>query len=232
MRWMETQTWAKVCVHLTKTIKRQRQQLTTKRETTKKKDLQCMKVHALTSTTLTDSPSVSHHFTHIVGLFALYFVSSIQFVAVPLYSISDLYANSLKRCTLRKRVFWGVVCTHERAVFSPFRPPRRRWVIIAAQTNLSRVWYHRRKQAHFHLISYRKTHTRCVSVVDLLEELANFRATEVTPSSCIPAGKKIRYLFALQSQAPRKKKTESQCLNARAENVTEGCVGSESWCNN
>ena len=31
----------------------------------------------------------------LLGFFALYFVSSIQFVAVPIYSISDLYANSL-----------------------------------------------------------------------------------------------------------------------------------------
>ena len=35
-----------------------------KRETTKTKDLQCMKTHALASTTLTCSPSVSGHFTH------------------------------------------------------------------------------------------------------------------------------------------------------------------------
>ena len=55
--------------------------------------------------------------------------------------------------------------------------------------------------------------------------------TSSIPSSYTPAGKKIRYLFALQSQAPRKKK-ETQCLNARAENVTEGCGGSENWCNN
>ena len=41
--------------------------------------------------------------SHIVGIFTLYFVSSIQFVPVSIYSISDLYANSLKRFTLRKR---------------------------------------------------------------------------------------------------------------------------------
>ena len=35
-----------------------------KRETTRTKDLQCMKTHALASTTLTCSPSVSGHFTH------------------------------------------------------------------------------------------------------------------------------------------------------------------------
>ena len=58
---------ATVCVHLSrKTVKGQRHQLTTKRETTKTKDLQCMKTHALASTTLTltCSPNVSGHFTH------------------------------------------------------------------------------------------------------------------------------------------------------------------------
>ena len=35
-----------------------------KRETSKTKDLQCMKTDALASTTLTCSPSVSGHFTH------------------------------------------------------------------------------------------------------------------------------------------------------------------------
>ena len=40
-----------------------------KRETTKTKDLQCMKTHALASTTLTCSPSVSGHFAHCWGAF-------------------------------------------------------------------------------------------------------------------------------------------------------------------
>ena len=35
-----------------------------KKETTKTKDLQCMMTHALALTTLTDSTSVSGHFTH------------------------------------------------------------------------------------------------------------------------------------------------------------------------
>ena len=73
-----------------------------KRETTKTKDLQCMMAHAVASTTLTDS-QVFQVTSHIVGIFTLYFVSSIQFVAVPIYSISDLYANSLYSFTLRKR---------------------------------------------------------------------------------------------------------------------------------
>ena len=49
-------------------IKEDSQRTTTltdnKKETTKTKDLQCMKTHALASTTLTCSPSVSGHFAH------------------------------------------------------------------------------------------------------------------------------------------------------------------------
>ena len=48
-------------------------------------------------------PQVFQVTSHIAGVFTLYFVSSIQFVAVPIYSISDLYANSLYSFTLRKR---------------------------------------------------------------------------------------------------------------------------------
>ena len=50
--------------------------------------------------------------SHIVGIFALVLrvVNSIV-VAVTMKSISDMYANSLLRFTLRKRVFWGVVFT-------------------------------------------------------------------------------------------------------------------------
>ena len=48
-------------------------------------------------------PQVFHVTSHIVGIFALYFVSSIQFVAVLIYSFFDLYVNALKRFTLRKR---------------------------------------------------------------------------------------------------------------------------------
>ena len=55
------------------------------------------------STTLTNFPSVSGHFTHCWDFrSALRVVTSIV-VAVPIYSISDLYANSLKSFTLRKR---------------------------------------------------------------------------------------------------------------------------------
>ena len=55
-----------MCVQLSsKTVKGQRHLLTTrKRDYKKTKDLQCLKTHALASTTLTCSPSVSGHFTH------------------------------------------------------------------------------------------------------------------------------------------------------------------------
>ena len=86
----KAQTWATVCVQLSrKTIKGKRHSLT-KREITKTKDLQCMKTHALASATLTltCSPSVAGHFTHCwVSLGA----SCCQFlilVAVTIYSIS------------------------------------------------------------------------------------------------------------------------------------------------
>ena len=39
----------------------------------------------------------------LLGFSLCTFVSSIQFVAVPIYSISDLYANSLYSFTLRKQ---------------------------------------------------------------------------------------------------------------------------------
>ena len=72
-------------------VKEQRHKLTKKRETTRTKDLQCMKTHALASTTstltLTCSPSVSSHFTHC---WVLHCASCRQFlilVAVTIYSI-------------------------------------------------------------------------------------------------------------------------------------------------
>ena len=56
-----------------------------------------MKTHALASTTLTLTgfPSVSGHFTRCWDFrFALRVTNSVV-VAVPIYSISDLYAKSL-----------------------------------------------------------------------------------------------------------------------------------------
>ena len=72
-----------------------------------------MKTHALASTTLTCSPSVSGHFTHFwVSLCT----SCRQFLIIVFNYCRcnrllnfDLYANSLQSFTLRKRVFGGVV---------------------------------------------------------------------------------------------------------------------------
>ena len=54
-------------------------------------------------------PQVFRVTSHIVGFRSVLRVVNSIVVAVPIYSISDLYANSLQRFTLRKRVFWGVV---------------------------------------------------------------------------------------------------------------------------
>ena len=48
-------------------------------------------------------PSVSCHFTHCWDFHSALRVNKPIVVAVPIYSISDLYANSLKSFTLRKR---------------------------------------------------------------------------------------------------------------------------------
>ena len=55
-----------VCVHLNKENSQGTMTLTDNKEERlqKTKDLQCMMPHALASTTLTDFPSVSGHFTH------------------------------------------------------------------------------------------------------------------------------------------------------------------------
>ena len=58
-----------------------------RQETTKTKDLQCTKTHALASTTLTGSPSVSSHFTHCWDFHSVLRVVSSIVVAVPIYSI-------------------------------------------------------------------------------------------------------------------------------------------------
>ena len=85
--------------------------LTDNRKIDKKtKDLQWMMTHALASTTLTDFPSVQGHFTHCWDFRSALRVTNSTVVAVPINSISDLYANSLQRFTLRKwsRVRCGV----------------------------------------------------------------------------------------------------------------------------
>ena len=58
--------------------------------------------HALASTTLADFPSVSGHFTHCWDFHYALRVNNSIVVAVQISSISDLYANSLQRYTLRK----------------------------------------------------------------------------------------------------------------------------------
>ena len=54
-----------------------------------------MMAHALASTTLTDFPSVSGPFTRCWDFRSAHRVTNSIVVAVPIYSISDLYANSL-----------------------------------------------------------------------------------------------------------------------------------------
>ena len=93
-----------VCVHLNKENSQGTMTLTDNKEERlqKTKDLQCMMPHALASTTLTDFPSVSGHFTHCWSFRSALRVTNSIVVTVPIYSISDLYANSLQRFTLRK----------------------------------------------------------------------------------------------------------------------------------
>ena len=61
----------------------------------KTKDLQCIMAHALASTTLTDFPSVSGHFARCWDFRSALRVTNSIVVAVPIHSISDLYANCL-----------------------------------------------------------------------------------------------------------------------------------------
>ena len=86
-----------MCVHLNKEDSQGTMTLTdNKKERLRKtKDLQCMMTHASASTTLTDFPSVSCHFTHCWDFYSALRVNNSIVVAVPIYSISDLYANSL-----------------------------------------------------------------------------------------------------------------------------------------
>ena len=54
-----------------------------------------MMTHTLASTTLPDFPSVSGHSTHCLDFRSAHRVTNSLVVAVPIYSVSDLYANSL-----------------------------------------------------------------------------------------------------------------------------------------
>ena len=86
-----------MCVHLNKEDSLGTMTLTDNKEERlrKTKDLQSMMAHALASTTLTDFPSVSGHFTHCWDFRSALRVNNSIVVAVPIHSISDLYANSL-----------------------------------------------------------------------------------------------------------------------------------------
>ena len=72
-----------VCVHLNNLNNQGTMTLTDNKEERlrKTKDLQCMMTHALASTTLTDFPSVQVT-SHVVGIFALHFVSPIQMLSL------------------------------------------------------------------------------------------------------------------------------------------------------
>ena len=97
--WTETQTWATMGAHLNKEDIQKNMTLTGNKEERdwlrKTKDLQCMMAHALASTTLTDFPNVSNHLSHCWDFHSALRVNNSVVVAVPIYSISDLYANSL-----------------------------------------------------------------------------------------------------------------------------------------
>ena len=86
-----------MCVHLNKENSQGTMTLTENKEERlrKTKDLQCMMAHALASTTLTDFQSVSGHFTRCWDFGSALRVNNSIVVAVPIYSISDLYATSL-----------------------------------------------------------------------------------------------------------------------------------------
>ena len=83
-----------MCVHLNKEDSQGTMTLTDNKEERlrKTKDLQCMMTHAVASTTLTE---VSGHFTRYWDFRSALRVTNSVVVAVPIYSISDLYANSL-----------------------------------------------------------------------------------------------------------------------------------------
>ena len=101
--------------------------------------------HALASTTLTVFPSVSGHFTHCWAFRSVLHVTNSIGVAVPIYSISDLYAKSLRRFTLRK---WSCeVLSLEKSGEAKKRPshigragftPSRTWKSGAVRANSCR----------------------------------------------------------------------------------------------
>ena len=86
-----------MCVHQNKEDSQRTMTQTDNKEDRlrKTKDLQCIMAHALASTTLTDFPSVSGHFTRCWDFHSALRVNNSIVVVVPIYSISDLCANSL-----------------------------------------------------------------------------------------------------------------------------------------
>ena len=82
------------------------------RETTKTKDLQCMMAHAFGINYAHRFPKCSRSLHTLLGISLYTSCRQFQFVAVPLYSISDLYANSLLRFTLREDGSFEVLSLH------------------------------------------------------------------------------------------------------------------------
>ena len=77
----------------------------------KTKDLQCMMTHALASTALTDSPSVSSHFTHCWAFHSvLRVVNSISRCSTNVFSFYPV-REFLVQLHTAKTVLWGVVFT-------------------------------------------------------------------------------------------------------------------------
>ena len=81
-----------------------------RRETTKTKDLQCMMIHALASTTLTDFPSVSGHFTHSRDFRSVLRVVNSICRCTHLFNFW-LVREFLVEIHTAKTVLWGVVFT-------------------------------------------------------------------------------------------------------------------------
>ena len=118
MGWMKTQSWSWAmqcaCIYQGRQSKDNDTNWQQK-ETTKTKDLHCMMTHAFASTALTERShvlQVSQVTSHIVGFHSLLHVINFNYCRCNYLLNFDLYANSLQRFTLRKRVLWGVVFAH------------------------------------------------------------------------------------------------------------------------
>ena len=93
--------------------------LTTSTRDYKKNKLSCGSIHSVhESLDVLVSCHMLQFIAHGVGLVALYFMSPIQWLSMhQTYSLSVLYGNSLKRCTLRK---WTceVLSSHRTPIFT------------------------------------------------------------------------------------------------------------------